>query len=98
MKTIDKILSKLASFIKDGLYEPLETDQIEIKDNSSLKSDWKEIYITSSAFLNAEGGMLIIGIKEDTKNKKYIFKGYTENNETNYKQIPKQFTDQNNNP
>ncbi|MBP7552073.1 MAG: putative DNA binding domain-containing protein [Spirochaetes bacterium] len=92
-KIIDKLLQKLEECITNNKYEPLETEKIELKDSSNA-GDWKSIYESVCAFLNTQGGIIILGVKEDTKNKKYIFTGYQDHNETNYKQIANQFTDE----
>jgi ATP-dependent DNA helicase RecG len=94
MNPIDKILAKLEYCIEKGTYEKVETDKYELKDNSHDSSDWKEVYKTTNAFLNTNGGILFIGIHEDEKNKKYIFKGFDNRNEEKIKEICKQFTNE----
>lgn len=92
MKTADKILAQIEACITQNKYEKIETDKIELKDLSGGVS--AELYKSACAFLNAEGGMVIIGIHEDEKQKKYGFKGYNPEIEASLKQLPKQFTDE----
>lgn len=84
---VQRIIERLGELIASGEYEPLESDRLEIKDNSSSSSDWKEVYKSVCAFLNTDGGILILGIKEDTKNKKYVLKGYQTTQEDKLKEI-----------
>jgi predicted HTH transcriptional regulator len=95
MKTADKILTQIEACIIEGKYEKIETDKIELKDLSGGVST-AEPYKSACAFLNAEGGMIIIGIHEDEKQGKYILKGYNAEIESALKQLPKQFTDEHN--
>ena len=81
MKVIDEFLRKLESIIQSGSYEHVENDKIELKDNSHEASDWTEVYKTSNAFLNSEGGMIVIGVKEDTNDKSYSVTGFNFTNE-----------------
>lgn len=92
MKTADKILAQIEICIAQNIYEKIETDKTELKDLSGGVS--AELYKSACAFLNAEGGMIIIGIHEDERQKKYIFKGYNPEIENALKGLPKQFTDQ----
>jgi len=93
MRTIDKILSTLEQYVKDKTYHPVETDQLELKDLSG-GDDWQELYKTICAFLNTKGGIIIVGVKEDTKNKCYKFTGFssTQSTEEKIKNFPNLFT------
>src|SRR6218665_75722 len=95
MNAIDKLLSKLEDCINTGSYEKLETDKYELKDNSHSSSDWKEVHKTANAFLNSKGGIIFVGIHEDSTNHKYTFKGFDGRNEDKVKDIRKQFKDEN---
>jgi len=95
MSVVDTILQKLEDCIIYNKYEQIETEKVELKDNSSINSDWKQIYKTTCAFLNTLGGIIIIGINEDEQSKKYIFKGFDISQEGKLKEIPKLFTDEN---
>lgn len=94
MNPIDNILNKLEYCIEHGTYEKLETDKYELKDNSHSASDWKEVYKTANAFLNTNGGIIFIGIHEDSKGEKYTFRGFDYRNEEKIKELPKQFTNE----
>jgi len=93
MRDIDKILKTLEDYIQNGSYFPVETDKIELKDLST-GSNWKELYKTTCAFLNSKGGIIVIGIKEDTKTKQFKFTGYNHNNEPIIKDIGKKFNEE----
>jgi predicted HTH transcriptional regulator len=95
MKTIDTILAQIEECIVEGKYDKtIETDKTEIKDLSGGVS--AELYKSACVFLNAEGGMIIIGIQEDEKHQRYVFKGYNPEIENALKELPKQFSDQRN--
>lgn len=96
MKTAEKILAKIEACITHNTYEKIETDKTELKDLSGGIS--VELYKSACAFLNAEGGIIIIGIHENEEQKKYIFKGYNPEIENALKELPKQFTDQQRQP
>ncbi|MFH1861118.1 MAG: RNA-binding domain-containing protein [bacterium] len=96
MREIDRILQQLENHIQKGIYEQVETDKIEIKDLST-GDNWKELYKTTCAFLNTRGGIIVIGIKEDVKQKQLRFTKFNPNNENKIKQLPiNNFTDDNN--
>jgi len=94
MKVIETILSKLEDCILNSKYDQIETDRVELKDNSHSNADWVEVYKTSCAFLNTDGGIIILGIKEDEQNKKYIFTGFDASQESKIKEIPKLFANE----
>lgn len=94
MKSIDKVLAKLENCITNNSYEALENHYCEIKDNSSEHSKWKEIFITACAFLNKEGGYIIIRIRQDLQKNKYILTGYDDRNENKFvSELPTKYTD-----
>jgi predicted HTH transcriptional regulator len=72
MKAVDKILATIQESIETGVFLDVETDKVEIKDLSS-GDNWKELYKSVCAFLNTEGGIIIVGINE--KEKKYRLTG-----------------------
>ena len=94
MRDIDSILLKLKDSIENGSFDTIETDKIELKDLSSGEK-WTELYKTICAFLNTKGGIVIIGINENTKNKKYKLTGYDSNNEHKLKDIVQKFHNEN---
>ncbi len=94
MKTVDRILAKLEYCLQNQVYEPVETEAIELKNAPSSHDDWKEIHKTVCAFLNTAGGILIIGVKDDQKSKRYLLgAGYTEALESRIKELTQLFTD-----
>ena len=92
MKQVDKLLNEIELHIKLGTYAPLETNSIELKDLSS-SDNWKQLYITTNAFLNTQGGIIVIGINEDVNKKQYKFIGFNVNYENKLKTINQKFTD-----
>jgi ATP-dependent DNA helicase RecG len=97
MTTIDRTLAKLEQLIKDERFEQLETDTIEIKPVPPTGGDWKERKKSVNAFLNSRGGILILGIKEETvgQSKRYALTGWRgESEEGNVRAFAKSFTDQ----
>ena len=93
-RPIDKTLLRLEQSIKEMTYSVIETDQLELKDLSG-GDDWTELYKTICAFLNTKGGIIIIGVKEDTKNKQLKFTGFSssQSTEEKIKNFSKSFTD-----
>jgi ATP-dependent DNA helicase RecG len=97
MKIIDTILRDLNDCLDTHTFTSFETDKVELKDLSG-GTDWKELYKSVCAFLNAQGGIVIIGVKEDSKKSVYHFRGFNLNNENKLKELPKQFTDDSRHP
>jgi len=91
LRIVDKILLQVQEYIEKGTFKELETDKIELKDLST-GDDWKELYKSVCAFLNTNGGIVIIGINENDSKTTYSFKGFNANNESKLKELPKQFT------
>jgi predicted HTH transcriptional regulator len=92
MRSIEKILQEIENIISNHLdYNGLENEHLELKDLSSSEN-WKELCKTVCAFLNSNGGIIIIGVKEDNKTKQLKFVGYNSNNEPKIKELPFQFT------
>ncbi len=91
MKVVDKTLIQVQECIENNTFNELETEKIELKDLST-GDEWKELYKTICAFLNTNGGNIIIGINENSDKTKYLFKGFNAANESKLKEIPKQFT------
>ncbi len=92
MKVIDNILTQLEECLTSNAFRELETDKIELKDLSG-GDDWKELYKSACAFLNTQGGMIIIGVKEKHDKSAYQLNGFRADNENKLKELPKQFTD-----
>ncbi len=87
MTRAEKIIQKLEYYIANNIYESIETEIFELKNQPANQKDKEYVSIkeTICSFLNANGGIIIIGIKEDKKNKKYIFNGYNSNFEESIK-------------
>lgn len=92
MTIVDKILDKIAFCIENNIYEALESQYIELKD-ASHEGEWRAIHKSVNAFLNTEGGIIILGIKESPDQKSYKFTGYNEQNQEKVKNLAKGFTD-----
>ncbi len=101
MDFIVKNLTIIADCIQNNTYKEVETERFELKDLSSgWGDDW---YKTVCAFLNTNGGIIVIGIKDknNTKPQQYKFSGYinSDANEKHLKQdLPKKFTNKEGNP
>ena len=100
MKIVDQILSKLADLIQQGRFVELETDGLEIKPVPADGGEWRECHKSVNAFLNARGGIVILGVKEEGTGpeRRYVFSGWKEHAEPNLKEIPKLFTDRKGTP
>ncbi len=92
MRAIDKILAQIEACITHSKYEVIETDKVELKDFSGGVSD--ELYRSACAFLNAEGGIIIIGVQEAAQERRYSVKGYNPQIENALKELPKKFQTQ----
>ena len=95
MKEIEKILNRLEDCIQGNYYAPIETEVVELKPTPPSLNKAKEMLKSICAFMNTNGGILILGI-EDNNNvtpKNYKLKGYNEDFENALKLIGKQFTD-----
>jgi predicted HTH transcriptional regulator len=93
MREIDKILLQVEEHINSGTYFNVETDKIDLI-NLSSESDLKELYKTTCAFLNTKGGIIVIGLKDDSTNKQIKFTGFNTNNESKLKNLTSLFTDE----
>ncbi len=98
MEITDNILKQLEECLSTNTYKELETDKVELKDLSGGEN-WKELYKSACAFLNTKGGIIILGVKEVVKKnnvKSYIFHGFNMDNESKLKELPDQFTSDDN--
>ena len=93
MKVVDDILEQIEHCIINNDFLIVENEKVEIKDNSHNNSEWTEVFKTTNAYLNTDGGIIIIGVFEDKKNKKYVFKGFDFDNEDKVKTIKNAFVD-----
>lgn len=97
MKEIDRILNKIEDCILNNYYDSVETETIELKPTPPNMSDAKSLLQSVCAFLNTNGGILIVGVKDNNTQtpKNYELKGYNEEFEPNLKLLGKQFTNRN---
>lgn len=104
MDLISKNLAIIGQCIQNNEYIEIETERFELK---NLAGGWGDDWYKSvCAFLNTNGGVIVIGIKDldnppKGKPKCYKFHGYqnSKSNENHLTQeLPKKFTDKNNKP
>lgn len=95
MLELSEILVPLAEHVRDGTFEQLESEAIEIKTVPPSRGKWDEIRISICAFLNQHGGTIILGVKEvqSKTTKRYEFTGWDDNQESNLRDLRKGFTD-----
>ena len=95
MKEVEKILNRLEDCIQNNYYEPVETEVVELKPTPPSLDKAKEMLKSVCAFMNTNGGILVLGIQDNNNvtPKNYKLKGYNENFENALKLIGKQFTD-----
>ena len=62
------------------------------------EAEWKELLITACAFLNSNGGVIIIGIEDDEFNYRYVFKGFDTSKLADIKRLGSAFSDATGNP
>jgi len=74
------MLERIEQSILTDKFEDIESEVVEIKGLSN-KGKWRELYKSVCAFLNTNGGILIVGVTE--RNKKYNVTGFDKNNESN---------------
>jgi len=95
MKEIDKILNQVEDCIRNNYYKPVETEKIELKATPPHLKGASTLFQSVCAFMNTNGGILIVGIKDNNNVpiKNYELKGYNDDFEPVLKIIGKQFTD-----
>ena len=100
MKEVEKILNRLEDCIQNNYYEPVETEVVELKPTPPSLDKAKEMLKSVCAFMNTNGGILVLGIQDNNNvtPKNYKLKGYNENFENALKLIGKQFTDKDGKP
>jgi ATP-dependent DNA helicase RecG len=78
------ILTKIENCVRAGSYESLEADWLEIKPVPASGHAWDSIRETVCGFLNARGGAVVLGIKDEQgPPRRYTFTAYTEQNSGN---------------
>ena len=99
MDDLSPILNKLETCVRDGAYESLETDWLEIKPVPSTGGAWDNIRDSICAFLNTRGGVVILGVKDEQQpNRHFTFTGYAENNSGQLSALRSVFKDAKGNP
>ena len=84
MDSLSHILNKLEICVRQGAWESLETDWLEIKPVPATGHAWDTIRESICAFLNTRGGVVVLGIKDEQQPQRHFtFTGYTENNSGN---------------
>ena len=92
---IDDILRDLAELVRQGRFEELESDTLEIKPVPAEGLQWREVHKSVNAFLNTRSGIIILGIKEEGQGttRRYVFVGYQSYAEDKIKELVGIFTD-----
>ena len=93
---IKEILAEIEDCILTNQYRRIESEIIELKNYGHKGTvNWDSVMESVCAFLNTDGGIIIMGIKEDDKseNKHYEVKGFNFNNESSLKEALKTFKD-----
>lgn len=99
MYDLSPILSKIERCVRDRAYESLEADWLEIKPVPATGNAWDAIRESVCALLNARGGVVILGVKDEQKpHRHYTFTGYTEQNSSNVADLRHAFQDARRNP
>ena len=95
MREVDKVLDRIEDCIANNYYESVETEVVELKPTPPNLAGSKSILQSVCAFMNTNGGILILGIRENNNvtPKNYEVTGYNENSENVIKSFGKQFTD-----
>ena len=98
MDDLNTVLARLEACVREGRYEPIETDAYEVKPIPASGNAWDSIHQSVCAFLNKKGGMVILGVKEEkAPNRRFVFTGYDGSNAENLKRIRSAFTDKDGN-
>jgi ATP-dependent DNA helicase RecG len=99
MDSLTAILNKLEFCVKQGSWESMETDWLEIKSVPSTGNAWDNIRASICAFLNTRGGVVILGVKDEQQpHRHFTFTGYTESNSGNLAVLRSVFKDARGNP
>ncbi len=75
---VDNALAKIERLIREDRFEERETHAIEIKPTPPTGKEWTTIRESVTAFLNTEGGAVILGITEEQRDdgKRYRVTGW----------------------
>ncbi len=75
MDIIDNILQQIAYSIASNEYIWTDIEKVALIGSCSTDSGWDELLVTANAFLNTNGGAIIIGIVDDENNNMFSFTG-----------------------
>ena len=94
MREIEKILNQLEDCIKNNSYIPVETEKVELKPTHPNLKGASSLLQSVCAFLNTNGGMVLLGIKDNNnvQPKNYELKGFNYDFESNINKLGLQFT------
>jgi len=95
MESLTQVLNRLEFCVRNGTYESLETDWLEVKPVPATGNAWDSIRKSICAFLNTRGGVVILGIKDEQKPHRHC---YTEDNCGQLSQLRQHFKDARRNP
>ena len=96
---LDPILRKLERCVQLASWESIKTDWLEIKPVPPTSDAWGKVRESVCAFLNARGGIVLLGIKEEQRpHRHFVLSGYTEANSGNLSALRRAFTDDRGHP
>ena len=96
MKFVTDILQHIAYSIANNEYVWTDQEKVAIKDNCHVADEWRDLYTSICAYLNTNGGVILIGIHDDEPNSRYVFSGFDSRNRAKLSQLFSEFTDSNN--
>lgn len=95
MGIVDRVLALIEECISNSKYISVETEKIELKPTPPTLKEAKSVLQSVCAFLNTDGGILILGIKDNNNvtPKHYELKGYNDDAESIVHSFKTRFTD-----
>lgn len=93
MNIVNDILQHIAYSIANNEYVWTDQEKVAIKDNGHFAGEWSDLYTSANAFLNTNGGDIIIGIQDDEEFNRYVFNGYDMRNEAKLLALASGFSD-----
>ena len=79
MDSLAITLRRIEQCVAHGTYEAVDADWLELKPVPPSGGAWDKIRESICAFLNARGGTVLLGIKDEQKPQRHFtFTGYTE--------------------
>lgn len=89
MDEIARVLEQLADCVQRGAWASVETERLEIKPVPATGHAWDSIRQTVCAFLNTNGGVIVLGVKDEKSKtergqvRRYTFTPWTEHQTQN---------------